>query len=305
MRWAGSTRYEYLDRRRGVAGPGSQPTAQPVPNHPPSQPTSSLHTTHPLRLQQGASHICSHHTLSAARHLPAVSSRVARPQPQLPHPRPRPAITSPAEPTPANRQHTMSQFFDSLWNSIFTPGPTPTLLVATNASFAALQLVLFALLLATYSIHFVVLSILCGGLWWAINWFAKELRQAQEKEEAAKKIRERRDRDRERSKEAEDVAAEREPAVGREGGEGEGMDTGDDTETETETESASGGSKAGQAPPAASLSKQAAGPTASSTTGAQTSLAPMVDDALKKRRSIGEGAESSTDSEWEKIEQER
>ncbi|KAH7039105.1 ER protein Pkr1-domain-containing protein [Macrophomina phaseolina] len=202
----------------------------------------------------------------------------------------------------------MSQFFENLWNSIFTPGPTPTLLVATNASFAALQLVLFALLVATYSIHFVVLSILCGGLWWAINWFANELRQAQEKEEAAKKIRERRHREREKSREADDVATAREPAVGREGGEGEGMDTGDDTETETETETEVDVGKsvrAGQAPTTASLSQPGAAPAASSTTGAQTSLTAMVDDALKKRRSPGEGAESSTDSEWEKIEQER
>ncbi|KAL1622203.1 SMK killer toxin resistance protein [Neofusicoccum ribis] len=203
----------------------------------------------------------------------------------------------------------MSQFFESLWNSIFTPGPTPTLLVATNASFAALQVVLFALLLATYSIHFVVLSGLCAGLWWSINWFANELRQAQEKEEAAKKIRERRDRERERSREADDLAGEREPAVGRDGGEGEGMDTGDDTETETETEvgikKSARAAKPGNAPAASSLSGLSVGPTASSTTGAQTSLAPVVDDALKKRRSLGEGAESSTDSEWEKIEQER
>ncbi|KAL0259996.1 SMK killer toxin resistance protein [Diplodia seriata] len=198
----------------------------------------------------------------------------------------------------------MSHFFENLWNSIFTPGPTPTLLVATNASFAALQLVLFALLLATYSIHFVVLSFLCGGLWWAINWFASELRQAQEKEEAARKIRERREREREKSREADDLASAREPAVGREGGEGEGMDTGDDTETETETDVGMKKS-ATRAPTAATPSEPDAAPAASSATGAQATLAPAADDTLKKRRSVGEGTESSTDSEWEKIEQER
>lgn len=69
-----------------------------------------------------------------------------------------------------------------LWESIFTPGTTPTLLVATNVTFASLQLVLFLLLVATYSVHFIVLSFLCGGLWLAINWFATELRTAQAKE---------------------------------------------------------------------------------------------------------------------------
>lgn len=70
----------------------------------------------------------------------------------------------------------MASFVEELWNSIFTPGTTPTLLIATNASFAALQLVLLALLLATYSIHFLILSVICAGLWAAINWFANELR---------------------------------------------------------------------------------------------------------------------------------
>jgi ER protein Pkr1 len=72
----------------------------------------------------------------------------------------------------------MASFFEELWNSVFVPGPTSTLLVATNASFACLQLVLFCLLLATYSVHFIVLSLLCGGLWWSINWFVGELRSA-------------------------------------------------------------------------------------------------------------------------------
>lgn len=72
----------------------------------------------------------------------------------------------------------MASFLEELWNSVFTPGPTPTLLVATNATFAALQFLLLVLLLATYSIHFLVLSLLSAGLWYSINWFAREL-QAQ------------------------------------------------------------------------------------------------------------------------------
>jgi len=81
----------------------------------------------------------------------------------------------------------MASFIENLWNSIFTPGPTPTLLIATNATFAALQVLLFVLLVATYSIHFVILSVLSGGLWWSINWFAAELNSAKAKEEEAKK----------------------------------------------------------------------------------------------------------------------
>ncbi|KAL7629275.1 SMK killer toxin resistance protein [Parahypoxylon ruwenzoriense] len=76
----------------------------------------------------------------------------------------------------------MANFVQELWESIFTPGTTPTLIVATNVTFASLQLVLLLLLIATYSIHFVILSFLCGGLWWAINWFAAELKVAQAKE---------------------------------------------------------------------------------------------------------------------------
>ncbi|KAI0426650.1 ER protein Pkr1-domain-containing protein [Xylaria sp. FL1042] len=78
----------------------------------------------------------------------------------------------------------MAGFIEQLWESIFTPGPTPSLLIATNVTFASLQLVLLALLVATYSVHFVVLSIISGGLWWAINWFATELNAAKAREEA-------------------------------------------------------------------------------------------------------------------------
>ncbi|KAF3355503.1 hypothetical protein VdG1_06915 [Verticillium dahliae VDG1] len=68
----------------------------------------------------------------------------------------------------------MASFAENLWNSVFTPGTTPTLLYATNASFAALQLTLLALLAATRSIHFIVLSFLCAGLWRAINCASTE-----------------------------------------------------------------------------------------------------------------------------------
>ncbi|KAH7364616.1 ER protein Pkr1-domain-containing protein [Rhexocercosporidium sp. MPI-PUGE-AT-0058] len=81
----------------------------------------------------------------------------------------------------------MSAFITDLVQSIFTPGPTPTLLVATNITFACLQVVLLFLLLATFSIHFIVLSLLSAGLWWSINWFVSELRAAQAVEDEKKR----------------------------------------------------------------------------------------------------------------------
>ncbi|KAL5343602.1 ER protein Pkr1-domain-containing protein [Aspergillus crustosus] len=73
----------------------------------------------------------------------------------------------------------MASFVEDLWSSIFTAGPTPTLLLATNVSFAALQTLLLVLLLATSSIHFIFLSIISGALWYSINWFAQELNRTQ------------------------------------------------------------------------------------------------------------------------------
>lgn len=77
----------------------------------------------------------------------------------------------------------MASFITDLWESVFTPGPTPTLIVATNAAFAGLQLVLLLLLIGTYSIHFLILSFLSAGLWFAINWFVRELSAAQARED--------------------------------------------------------------------------------------------------------------------------
>lgn len=81
----------------------------------------------------------------------------------------------------------MAAFFEDLWTSVFTPGPTSTLLIATNVTFAGLQTILLALLIATYSVHFVVLSVLSAGLWLAINWFAKEVMIAQAEQDEHKR----------------------------------------------------------------------------------------------------------------------
>lgn len=109
----------------------------------------------------------------------------------------------------------MSAFITKLWEDIFTPGPTPTILKATNASFAALQLVLALMLIATRSVHCVVLSVLCAGLWASVNWFVVELRAAQE-EEAQKKQRvrevagENKDKDKDEDADEEDEDTEEE-----------------------------------------------------------------------------------------------
>jgi hypothetical protein len=192
----------------------------------------------------------------------------------------------------------MASFSEKLWESIFTPGATPTLLVATNASFAALQLLFLALLLATYSIHFIILSFLCGGLWWSINWFAAEIRAAQAKEEEAKRIREaRRGKDR---------------GIGDDG---EAMDTGDDTEVDAdvevkakaEAEAGAGASRAARPETHSTRGREgtpqaSGGPATASTTGTAARLAPLAQDALKQRKGMGESTgDLSTDSEWEKL----
>jgi hypothetical protein len=201
------------------------------------------------------------------------------------------------------------KFFEDLWESIFTPGPTPTLLIATNASFAALQLLFFALFLGTYSIHFIILSFLTGGLWYGINWFAKEIRIAQKAEEEAKRIR------------AEKRGSQKDAA-----GDGDqaDVDTGDDTEIDAneevrkQTDGLAKKEKRArpetqstvfvdrperEQTPQAAASVSGGGPVGASTTGASTRLAPVVDDALKQRKGgLGESTgDLSTDSEWDKL----
>ncbi|KEF63480.1 uncharacterized protein A1O9_01458 [Exophiala aquamarina CBS 119918] len=176
----------------------------------------------------------------------------------------------------------MASFLEELWNSIFTPGPTPTLLIATNAAFAALQLLLFILLVATYSLHFLVLSTICGGLWYSINWFAAEIAREQkaQKEGEGKK---------EKSPEPDNAS-----------------------DTETENTPAPPVFKLPSTPPPII-------PTAKSTSLAPPSRLPHdkpkdsssapaeqrtsdSGEVLRRRRSLGEGSGYiSTDSEWEKV----
>jgi hypothetical protein len=83
----------------------------------------------------------------------------------------------------------MSQFIVDIWDSVFTPGTNRSVVVATYASFAALQTTLVALLIATRSWHFVFLNIICGGLWGGIVWFVNELEAVKRVEAEADRLR--------------------------------------------------------------------------------------------------------------------
>lgn len=104
----------------------------------------------------------------------------------------------------------MTEFLTNLFNSIFTPGPTPTLIVATNVSFAALQLVLLVLLILTYSVHFGILSLLSAGLWWSINWFSHELDLAKQKEKEAEVLKGKESQEEEKERSLDDSGSETE-----------------------------------------------------------------------------------------------
>ena len=201
----------------------------------------------------------------------------------------------------------MASFLTSLWESIFTPGPTPTLLIATNATFGALQVLLLVLLVTTQSIHFIILSILCGGLWYAINWFAAEVQAAKAKDtEEQAQGKDKKDKDKERRRRTS-------PEPG--------------SDTETEEPRSTGTATAGKAErrkappkpvsaPAADVPSTSSSQEASAKAGASPQLLKpdMSDssgkgmgdsDLLHRRRSLGDSSGYvSTDSEWEKVSEE-
>ncbi|KAL1863089.1 hypothetical protein VTK73DRAFT_6433 [Phialemonium thermophilum] len=170
----------------------------------------------------------------------------------------------------------MASFIQDLWESIFTPGPTPTLLVATNATFAALQVVLALLIFMTWSVHFIVLSVLSGALWWAINWFARELKVHQEQEE-------------EKARLAQEVSAPRRP----------GPPTTEESETEVETGISSGvGAKrravgAAEAVPSAKKNIE--------TVEVTGELKHRGGESAAASASQGTKSSASTEDEWEKV----
>lgn len=166
----------------------------------------------------------------------------------------------------------MADFLPNLWESVFVSGPTPTLLLATNATFALLQVTLALLLAATYSIHFAVLSVICGGLWWSINWFASEVAAVRAEEEAKAK----------REKEEADLKA---------GGGGESADDeGESTEVE---EGAGSGTGLEASRGSLSLSGFEEG---------IVSSGREEESATARQRNVKTPDLSGTDSEWEKVE---
>ncbi|KAK1064263.1 SMK killer toxin resistance protein [Friedmanniomyces endolithicus] len=207
---------------------------------------------------------------------------------------------------------TMGDFLESLWGSVFAPGPTPTLLIATNVTFATLQAVLLALLIGTYSIHFAILSVLCCGLWCSINWFANELRQAQGIEEEAERLRKQSAVLKERRGGVADSEADDE-GEGTETEAGQGM--GDSMASMASTDD--GMQSAMQDAPSRTHESQAEGGAAQTVarevtaTGAAPRGATARDGANTARQRMTEAQDrsgdvsSSTDSEWEKVDADR
>lgn len=104
----------------------------------------------------------------------------------------------------------MANFLSDIWESVFHPGTNRSLVIATYASFAALQATLFALLVATRSYHFVFLSIICACLWITISWFINELEAVKKVEAEAERLRKLRQGEEEEEAEEEEVVVEEE-----------------------------------------------------------------------------------------------
>ena len=163
----------------------------------------------------------------------------------------------------------MADFLPNLWESVFVSGPTPTLLIATNVTFALLQVVLALLLVATYSIHFAILSVICGGLWWSINWFATEVAAVRAEEEAKAK----------REKEDEDAKVR-------------GGESADDEGDSTEVEEQGSGLEASRGSLSLSGFEE----------GVVRSGREEEDVTAARQRNVKTPDLSGTDSEWEKVE---
>lgn len=75
----------------------------------------------------------------------------------------------------------MIGFIEDLWQSIFTPGATPTLILATHITFALLVTSLVTLIfLSNYNIHLIALLIISLALWGLLTWFIAELEASKE-----------------------------------------------------------------------------------------------------------------------------
>ncbi|TQN74815.1 V-type ATPase assembly factor PKR1 [Colletotrichum shisoi] len=181
----------------------------------------------------------------------------------------------------------MASFVTNLWESIFIPGPTPTLVRAANATFAALQVLLAVLLLTTWSIHFVILSFLSGFLWFSINWFVNEL--AIHAEQEAKKAR---------------LAESSSSGVGSGGGGGNTQGT-DDSDTEVEGAVAGGvgarkkGAAAGSSQVETAQQQQQAADLKRRTAAAVAAAA--AESGAEDATNGGTQSSVSTEDEWEKV----
>lgn len=99
----------------------------------------------------------------------------------------------------------MANFFAALWESIFQPGTTPQLVIATHVSFVALLCTLGWLIHATKgNPHFYALFLIALCLWASVIWFIQELKsvdlknneQLGKKEEEEKPVEETREQPR-------------------------------------------------------------------------------------------------------------
>ena len=144
---------------------------------------------------------------------------------------------------------------------------------------------------------------LCGGLWWSINWFATELQAAQAKEDEADQLRKRKKGESEwRSK-------------------GEVGDSADDEGEDTEVEGSgpASGTKESANPLSGEVQqddsrvrqeiRDAMRPSdsAAQSSGAATGAEQAVGGAEARQRraeEVDRSGEISTDSEWEKVSQE-
>ncbi|KAH3665923.1 hypothetical protein OGAPHI_004112 [Ogataea philodendri] len=66
-------------------------------------------------------------------------------------------------------------FIADLWDSVFQPGTTPTLVAATHISFACLIISLVVMIFLSRSIHFVNLLVISLLLWGSVTWFIGEI----------------------------------------------------------------------------------------------------------------------------------
>ncbi|SCU99702.1 LAMI_0G00276g1_1 [Lachancea mirantina] len=72
----------------------------------------------------------------------------------------------------------MANFLTELWESIFSPGASPQLIIATHVSFACLTVCLGWLIYLTKNVHFMALLVISTLLWITVTWFVSELQNA-------------------------------------------------------------------------------------------------------------------------------